>query len=123
MAGSGPLQSGSAPVTWSGVAQGTVGTGQGKHGEWGLWASPQDLTLTTEGPATQGDSLPAHVSSDPRPSENSVPTLPPSGPSRLDPMGRCGFWSRGGAFGEQQEHEAPGEDSTEVWLDGGLCWD
>lgn len=25
--------------------------------------------------------------------------------------------------GEQQGHEAPGEDSTEVWLDGGLGWD
>ena len=25
--------------------------------------------------------------------------------------------------GEQQGHEAPGEDSTEVWLGGGLGWD
>ena len=99
MADGGPLQSGSAPVTWAEVAQGTVGTDQGKHGEWGLWASLQDLTLTTEGPATQGDGLPAHVSSDlGLQRTQSPPTLPPSGPSQLDPMGRCGFWSGGGAF-------------------------
>lgn len=91
MSDGGLLQSGSAPVTGAGVVQGTVGTDQGKHGEQGLWESPHDLRLTTEGPAAQGDSLPAHVSSDHRPSENSVPTLPLSGPSQLDPMDRCGF--------------------------------
>lgn len=97
MSDGGLLQSGSAPVTWAGVAWGTVGTDQGKHGEWGLWESPQDLRLTTEGPADQGDGLPAHVSSDHRPSEDSVPTVLLWGPSQLNPIGRCGFWSWGGA--------------------------
>lgn len=70
------------PVTWAGAGQGAVGTHRGQDGEWGLWASPQDLRLTTEGPAGKGDAPPTHTSSDHRHSEKSVTTLPPTGPSR-----------------------------------------
>ena len=123
MADGGPLQSGSAPVTWAEVAQGTVGTDQGKHGEWGLWASLQDLTLTTEGPATQGDGLPAHVSSDLGLQRTQSPPSLPRGHLSWTPWADVGSGLGVEPLGEHQGHEAPGEDSTEVWLDGGLGWD